>query len=89
MIAWALNFAFAAFALAWLICGWRVLFGPQALDRVLAFDTLYLCSVALIVLAGMHSGQGLLFEAALLVALLGFVSTAALARYLTRGAAIE
>lgn len=89
MIAWALDIAFAATALAMLLCIWRLLRGPEATDRVLALDTLYINAVALIILLGLRQGTGLLFEAALLVAMLGFVSTVALARWLSRGDVIE
>lgn len=89
MIGWALDFATAALGLAMLLCGWRLLRGPEAVDRVLALDTLYVNAVALIVVLGLRARTELLFEAALIVALLGFVSTVALARYLTRGDVIE
>jgi multicomponent K+:H+ antiporter subunit F len=89
MIQWALNFALAAVGLATLLCGWRLLRGPSAIDRVLALDTLYINVVALVILLGIQRRTSLLFEAALIVAMLGFVSTVALARYLSRGDVIE
>lgn len=89
MLAWALDFALAAVALAMALCGWRLLRGPAAPDRLLALDTLYMNALALIVLLGLRWGTGLLFEAALIVALLGFVSTVALARFITRGDVVE
>lgn len=89
MIETALNFAIAAVGMALLLCGWRLLRGPEATDRVLALDTMYVNVVALVVLLGMRHGNGLFFEAALLIALLGFASTVALARYLSRGDVIE
>ena len=85
----ALNIGIAAVALALVLCGWRLLRGPTTTDRILAIDTLYLSAVALIVMLGMRWGSAMLFEAALLVAMLGFVSTVALARYLTRGDVVE
>ncbi|MGE0348524.1 K+/H+ antiporter subunit F [Hydrogenophaga sp.] len=85
----ALNIGTVAVALATLLCGWRLLRGPEVTDRLLAIDTLYLNTVALIVLLGMRWQTGLLFEAALLVAMLGFASTVALARYLSRGDVVE
>ena len=85
----ALNIALIAIALAMLLCGWRLLKGPSATDRILAVDTLYMNAVALIVLLGLRWDTPLLFEAALLVAMLGFASTVALARYLTRGDVVE
>ncbi|HSI57992.1 MAG TPA: K+/H+ antiporter subunit F [Ideonella sp.] len=72
-----------------LLCGVRLLRGPSLPDRLLALDTLYVNTVALIVLLGLRWQTGLLFEAALIVALLGFVSTVALARFLSRGDVIE
>lgn len=89
LIELALNFALVAVALAMLLCGWRLLRGPEVVDRVLALDTLYINTVALVVLLGIRWRTELLFEAALIVAMLGFVSTVALARYLSRGDVIE
>ena len=70
-------------------CAWRLLRGPGLPDRVLALDTMYVNIVALVVLLGLRQDTQLFFEAALLIALLGFVATVALARYLTRGDVIE
>jgi len=89
MMEFALNTAFVSISAAILLCGWRLLRGPEITDRVLALDTLYINVVALVVLLGIRQGTDLLFEAALIVALLGFVSTVALARFLTRGDVIE
>lgn len=89
LLAWALDFALVAVALAMLLCGWRLLRGPETTDRVLALDTLYINAVALVILLGIRQGSTLLFEAALIVAMLGFVSTVALARFLSRGDVIE
>lgn len=89
MIGAALDFALVAIAVAMLICGWRLLRGPETTDRLLALDTLYINVVALVILLGIRWQTGLLFEAALIVAMLGFVSTVALARYLTRGDVME
>lgn len=85
----ALNFALAAVTLSLLLCGWRLLLGPEITDRLLALDTLYLNTVALIGLLGLRWNTPLLFEAALLMAMLGFASTVALARYLSRGDVVE
>lgn len=89
LLAWALNFATAAVGLALLLTGWRLLKGPELTDRVLALDTLYVNVVALVVLQGLREGNGLMFEAALIIALLGFASTVALARYISRGDVLE
>ena len=89
VLAWALDFAVLAVAAALLLCAWRLLRGPTTPDRVLALDTLYVNAVALAILLGLRLGSELLFEAALIIAMLGFVSTVALARYLARGDVIE
>ena len=67
----------------------RLLIGPSTADRILALDTLYINSIALIVLLGLYFSSDMYFESALLIAMLGFVSTAALAKYLLRGDIIE
>jgi multicomponent K+:H+ antiporter subunit F len=85
----ALDVGISAVTLTLLLCGWRLLRGPSIADRVLALDTLYLSLVALVVLLGLRWQTPLLFEAALIVALLGFVGTVALARYLSRGDVVE
>ena len=85
----ALDFALGAVALALLLCGWRLLRGPETTDRLLALDTMYINAVALAILLGLRWQTPLLFEAALIIAMLGFVSTVALARYLSRGDVIE
>ena len=68
---------------------WRLLRGPDAPNRILALDTLYVNSIALLVLLGIHLSSALYFEAALLIALMGFVGTVALCKYLLRGDIIE
>ena len=85
----ALLMSLFAVTLSMALTGWRLLKGPSIADRILALDTLYLNAVTLMILLGLYLNNTLLFEAALLVAMLGFVSTVALARYVTRGDTIE
>lgn len=89
VLALAVDIAIGAVAVAMATCGWRLVAGPHVTDRVLAIDTLYLNAVALVVLLGIRLGTPLLFEAALVIAMLGFASTVALARYVSRGDVIE
>ena len=89
LLALALDIAVGAIALAMLLCTWRLIKGPQSIDRVLAVDTLYINAVALVLLLGIRLQTSLLFEAALIVAMLGFATTVGLSRYLTRGDVIE
>lgn len=81
--------AYALLGLAFLLSFWRLLRGPDAPDRVLALDTLYVNTIALLVLFGIDIGSAIYFEAALLIAMMGFVGTIALCKYLLRGDIIE
>lgn len=89
LLATVLPWAAGAFTTALLLAGWRLLRGPTLADRILALDTLYVNSVALLVLVGMYFGTANYFEVALIIAMIGFVSTVALAKYLLRGDIIE
>lgn len=68
---------------------WRLIIGPHVVDRILALDTMYINSIALILLYGIFNQTPLYFEAALLIAMLGFVSSVAFGKYLLRGDIIE
>ena len=67
----------------------RLLKGPDTVDRILALDTLYINALALLIIFGVWLSSRLFFEAALLIALFGFVSTVALCKYLLRGDIID
>ncbi|WP_020558731.1 K+/H+ antiporter subunit F [Thiofilum flexile] len=67
----------------------RLLIGPDLPDRILALDTLYVNSIALLILFGITEGSTLYFESALLIAVMGFVGTLALSKYLLRGDIME
>jgi multicomponent K+:H+ antiporter subunit F len=85
----ALSIAFTMMAAALLLNCWRLLCGPSLPDRILAVDTLYVNAVVLLLLLGIRLDSALYLEAALLIALLGFISTVALCKYLLRGDIIE
>lgn len=89
MIGYALSFAFGCFGLAALMCLWRVVMAPTIPDRILALDTLVVNMIGVIVLYGMLHGSALYFEAAMLFAMTGFVSSVAYAKFLLRGDIIE
>jgi multicomponent K+:H+ antiporter subunit F len=89
LLATVLPWAAGAFVVALLLAGWRLLRGPTLADRILALDTLYVNSVALLVLTGIHFDTAVFFEVALIIAMMGFVSTVVLAKYLLRGDIIE
>ena len=85
MLNWALDVASVLLAVALLLAGWRLLRGPDVVDRVLALDTLYVNAAALLVVYGIRLGAGWYYEAALVIAMLGFLSTLAFAKFLLRG----
>jgi len=89
IVAAVLPYAIGAFALALLLNLYRLLRGPGVADRILALDTMYVNSMALLVLVGIHFGTALFFEAALVIALMGFVGTVALSKYVVRGDIVE
>ncbi|UUL81316.1 K+/H+ antiporter subunit F [Sphingomonas qomolangmaensis] len=89
MIAIALQVAAGAVALSLLFNGYRLLKGPALGDRIVALDTMVINVIAVIVLIGMMGDTATYFEAALLLAMVGFVSTIAYCKFLLRGDIIE
>jgi multicomponent K+:H+ antiporter subunit F len=89
MIAVALHVAAGCVALALLLNLWRLLRGPALGDRILALDTMVINVIALIVLIGMIGGNDTYFEAALLLAMVGFISTIAFCKFILRGDIVE
>lgn len=89
MMPLALDIAFGSVAVALLATAWRLVRGPDVPDRILALDAMYINAVAFIVLLGIRTESSAYFEAALLIALFGFVATVALARYAMRGDVLD
>lgn len=89
LLYWATSFALLGFALAMCCAGLRLLRGPAAQDRVLALDTLYMNAMLIMLTLGIRLSTRVYFDIALLIALFGFVGTAALAKFLLRGEVIE
>lgn len=89
MITHALFFGFACLAVALLLNLYRLAKGPSIADRVLALDTMVVNGIALLVLYSMTSDTGVYFEAALLFAMVGFISTVAYCKFILRGDIIE
>ena len=85
MLTLSLNIATAAVLIAMPMNLWRLLRGPRSEDRVLALDTLYINTIALVLMLSIRFDARMYFEAALLIAMTGFVGTIALAKYLLRG----
>lgn len=89
MLITAIAIAMFMLSLALALNLWRLVVGPSLPDRILALDTMYINTIALLVLFGIYQGSMLYFEAALLIAVMGFVGTVALSKYLLRGDIIE
>ena len=89
ILPYALGICLIAVTISMLLCVTRFIIGPSIVDRLLALDTLFLNAICLIIILGIYWASTSLFEGALLVAMLGFVSTAALARYFTSGHVID
>ncbi|WP_372876458.1 K+/H+ antiporter subunit F [Pseudomonas sp.] len=89
MLAYVIPLCLAIMGLALVLTLARLIKGPDMPDRILALDTLYINAIALLVLFGVWLGSDLYFEAALLIAVMGFIGTVAVAKYLLRGDIIE
>ncbi len=81
--------ALACYALAMALAAIRLLRGPDAQDRVLALDFLYINGMLVMLVLGIRFASDMYFVAALLIAMFGFVGSAALAKFLLRGELIE
>lgn len=89
MIETAVLIALYVVGLAMLLSLWRLLRGPTVPDRILALDTLYVNTIAALMLFGMHLRSAIYFEAALVIAMLGFVGTVMLSKYVLRRDIVE
>ena len=89
LLSYAVTTTLILYGVAILLALWRVLRGPSAQDRVLALDLIYLLGMLIILVIGLRYGSSRYFEAALLIALFSFVSSAAMAKFLLRGEVIE
>jgi multicomponent K+:H+ antiporter subunit F len=89
ILAWAVTIAQVFLTIAMALAAFRMARGPRAQDRVLALDTLYVNSMLLLMVFGIRTGKVIYFEASLVIGMLGFVATVALAKFLMRGEVIE
>ena len=85
----ALIFTFVIVAFAQLMATIRLVIGPSSADRILALDTMFVNAIGLIVLLGIWQGTRIYFEVSLIIAMFGFVSTVAYARFILRRDIIE
>lgn len=86
---WSILLSQILLALAMIAATTRMIGGPRAQDRILALDAFYVAAMLMLVLFGIRVGSTVYFEAALVIGILGFVSTVALAKFLMRGEVIE
>ncbi len=89
LLFWSISIAQVLLGAAMLVTLWRLVVGPRAQDRVLSLDAMYVVAMLVLVTFGMRASTVVYFEVALLIGLLGFVGTVALAKFLMRGEVIE
>ncbi|UCZ57860.1 K+/H+ antiporter subunit F [Desulfurispirillum indicum] len=89
MLSIAIPIAFVMMCIAQLLNLYRLLKGPSLPDRILALDTMYINAIALFILLGIFFDTTTYFEAALIIAVMGFISTVAASKYLLRGDIVE
>lgn len=85
----AIVITFVALVAGQILSMIRLVIGPTVGDRILALDTMVINALGIVVLLGIYQGVQIYFEVSLLIAMLGFVSTVALARFVLRGDIIE
>jgi multicomponent K+:H+ antiporter subunit F len=89
ILIWSIMGAQILLGFAMCCATFRLVMGPRAQDRILGLDTLYMNAMLMLVSFGIRTGSTLYFEAALVIGLMGFVATVALAKFLMRGEVIE
>lgn len=89
MIETAIPIAMHVVGLSMLLALWRLLRGPTIPDRILALDTLFVATIAQLMLFGMHLKTPVYFEAALIIAMLGFVGTVVTSKFVLRRDIVE
>jgi multicomponent K+:H+ antiporter subunit F len=89
IIYWTLLVSQVMLAGAMIAACYRMIKGPRAQDRILALDAFYVSAMLVLVMFGIRAGTSIYFEVALIIGLLGFVSTVALSKFLMRGEVIE
>ena len=89
ILVWSVTIAQLMLVVAMACNTYRLIRGPRAQDRVLCLDALYVNAMLMVLTFGIRTGSSLYFEAALVISLLGFISTVAFAKFLMRGEVIE
>ncbi|WP_434722817.1 K+/H+ antiporter subunit F [Mesorhizobium sp. RIZ17] len=89
ILLWSVTAAQAMLVVAMGCYTFRLIRGPRAQDRILCLDAIYVSAMLLVLTIGIRAGSPIYFEAALIIAVLGFASSVALANFLMRGEVIE
>jgi multicomponent K+:H+ antiporter subunit F len=89
ILLWSVTIAQAMLVAALTCQAYRIIRGPRAQDRVLCLDAMYVSTMLLVLTIGIRTGSAIYFEAALIIGVLGFASSVALAKFLMRGEVIE
>jgi len=89
LLSGSITFALGCYAIASVLVLVRLIRGPRAQDRVFALDLLYFHAMLVLLVLGIRNQSDMYFEAALLIALFGFVSSLAMAKFILRGEVIE
>lgn len=89
MIGYAVTFALVCLSLALALNLWRLLKGPTEGDRIVALDTMVINAIAFIIVIGVATVDDTYYEAALLLAMVGFIGTVAYCKFLLRGDIVE
>ncbi|HXH57715.1 monovalent cation/H+ antiporter complex subunit F [Iamia sp.] len=78
---------YAVLGLAFALFAFRLGRGPTLADRVLAVDGMLVCAISSILVNAMDTGRGAFLQVAVMLTLVGFISTAVIARFIEgRGA---
>ncbi|HIE34700.1 MAG TPA: K+/H+ antiporter subunit F [Campylobacterales bacterium] len=89
MLELSLQIGLIVVSISFLLSFYRLIIGPNKPDRILALDTLYVNSIAILILTEIYLGSSIYYEVALLIAGMGFIGTVALSKYLLRGDIME
>jgi len=89
MLELSLQIGLIVVSISFLLSFYRLIIGPNKPDRILALDTLYVNSIAILILTEIYLGSSIYYEVALLIAVMGFIGTVALSKYLLRGDIME
>ena len=89
MLELSLQIGLIVVSISFLLSFYRLIIGPNKPDRILALDTLYINSIAILILTEIYLGSSIYYEVALLIAGMGFIGTVALSKYLLRGDIME